>query len=117
MGYSFNSFEDGENILPLYRRLYRVYEDKYVEKNPFSSKETFYSTLKKNKLLSGVKSNSFSIVTEENRNKRGTIEKVVVLIFSILKSIIGNRYYFSFISLLNNFTRLENQRFLIKKGF
>jgi len=116
MGYSFNSFEDGENLLPLYRRLYRVYEDKYIEKNPFSCKEIFYKTLKKNKLLSGVKSNSFSVFTVEDRNKRGTIEKVVVLIFSIFKSIIGIRYYFSFISFLNNFIRLENQRFLIKKG-
>lgn len=115
MGYSYNSFQDGENILPLYRRLYRVNEDKFVEKDPFSTKEVFYNTLKKNKLLSGVKSNSFSIYTSEDRNKRGTIEKVVVKMFSILKSIVGIRYYFSFISFLNTFTRLENQRFLIKK--
>lgn len=115
MGYSYNSFRDGENILPLYRRLYRVFEDKFIEKDPFSDKEVFYNTLKKNKLLSGVKSNNFSIFTNEDRNKRGTIEKVVVKMFSILKSLIGIRYYFSLISFLNNFARLENQRFLIKK--
>jgi len=116
MSYSYNSFEDGENILPLYRRLYRVFEDKYTEKNPFSTKEAFYKILSKNKLLSGVKSNSYSIFTQDDRNKRGTIHRVFVLIFNMFKSIIGIRYYFSLISFLNNFTRLENQRFLIKKG-
>ncbi len=115
MEYSYNSFQNGENILPLYRRLYRVYEDKFIEKNPFSSNGNFYKTLKINKLLSGVKSNKFSIFTVEDRNKRGTIEKVIVFMFCFLKSIIGIKYYFTFISFLNNFTRLENQRFLIKK--
>jgi hypothetical protein len=115
MEYSFNSFQDGENILPLYRRLYRVYEDKFIETNPFSSKDFFYNTLKKNNLLTGVKSNSFSIFSVEDKNKRGVIEKVFIFVFSILKFIIGIRYYFSLISFLNNFTRLENQSFLIKK--
>ena len=115
MAYSYNSFEDGESLLPLHRRLYRVFEDKYIEKNPFSHKEAFYKILRKNKLLSGVKSNSFSIFTEDDRNKRSTIQKLFVFMFSMFKSIIGIRYYFSLISFLNNFTRLENQSFLIKK--
>jgi hypothetical protein len=117
MEYSYNSFDDGENILPLFRRLYRVYEDKFIEEDLFSTKEMFYKTLEKNNLLTGVKSSSFSIFNSSDRNKRGILESIMIKIFIILKGILGIRFYFSLISFLNNFTRLENQRFLIKKDF
>lgn len=117
MEYSYNSFEDGENILPLYRRLFRVYEDKFIEEDLFSTKDVFYKTLAKNNLLTGVKSNSFSIFNSDDRKKRGLLESIMIKIFIIVKCIIGIRFYFSLISFLNNFTRLENQRFLIKKDF
>lgn len=116
MTYSFNAFEDGENILPLYRRLFRVFEDKFTGSNPFSEKEFFFLTLKKNKLLSGIKSTKFSIYSENDRNKGRTFQKISINSFKILKSIIGIRYYFSLIVFLNNFTRFEKQGFLIKKN-
>lgn len=116
MPYYFNSFENGENILPLYRRLYRVLEKEYTEPDPFSKNGSFFNKLKDNKLLSGIKSNDFSIYTDRDRNKKGSFEKVIITLFKILKKIIGIRYYYSLIVFLNNFTRLEKQDFLINKN-
>lgn len=115
MSYSFNAFENRENILPIHRRLYRVLENEVTDLNPFSEKGVFYNIIKKNKLLSGVQSNSFSIYTEKDREKRGALEKIIVRFFKILKSILGVKYYFTLLAFLNNFTRLEKQVFLVKR--
>lgn len=113
--YSFNSFQNGENILPLHRRLYREMNIDLNYCNPFLSNNLFFKTLQKNRLLSGVKSDKFSIYTDHDREKRGKFEQLLIFVFRILKGILGVRYYFSFIRLLNENTRLEKQVFLIAK--
>lgn len=116
MTYSFNSFEDGENILPLHRRLFRVSEQEYLTENPFSTNSSFVKTLKDKKLLSGIKSKGFSIYTDDQRSKRGMFEKLLISGLKTLKFIVGIQYYASFIVFLNEYSRLEKQIFLLKKN-
>lgn len=113
MVYSFNTFENGENILPLYRRLFRTLENEYKESNPFATEERFFLKLKKNNLLTGIKSAKFSVNTNNDRNMKGTFIKLIVASFKILKKIIGVRYYYSLLVFLNDFTRFEKQGFLL----
>ncbi|PAM94253.1 hypothetical protein B4N84_14390 [Flavobacterium sp. IR1] len=115
MNYSFNSFENGENIIPLYRRLFRVLENDYLNDDPFKRTSKFFTILQKNKLLTGVKSSSFSIFTDTEKSRRGTLGKIIVRLFKIVRFIIGIKYYTSLVSFLTGIVRLEKQTFLIKK--
>lgn len=114
MSYSFNSFEDGENILPLHRRFFRVLESQFKNDNPFSKESLFFISLKNNKLLTGIKSKKFSSFSEKEKNKRGLFQKLILGVFKILKLLLGIRYYYSLLVFLNDFTRFEKQSFLIK---
>lgn len=116
MTYSFNSFEDGENILPLHRRLFRVSEHQYLADNPFSVKGSFIKTLRDKKLLTGIKSKGFSIYTGSQKSKKGYFERVIIFGLKFTKFIVGIQYYSSFITFLNEYTRLEKQVFLFKKN-
>ena len=115
MSYSFNAFEDGENILPLYRRLFRIFETKFSQSNPFAGEGQFFIELKNKKLLTGIKTNNFSTYTDNDRKNKGKFAKLITTLFKVLKSIIGVRYYFSLIVFLNDFTRFEKQGFLLKR--
>ena len=116
MLYSFNSFEDGENILPLYRRLYRAFESEFTEQNPFKKGTLFFNELKKAKLLTGLKTSKVTIYTNNERNKKGIFIKLIIGSFKILKKIIGIRYYYSLLVFLNDFTRFEKQGFLLNRN-
>lgn len=116
MTYSFNSFEDGENILPLHRRLFRLSEQDYFTENPFSLNGRFIKKLRDRKLLSGIKSKGFSIYTDSQKSKKGLFEKLIISGLKFIKLIVGIQYYSSFITFLNDYTRLEKQVFLFKKN-
>ncbi|WP_159745237.1 glycosyltransferase, partial [Chryseobacterium sp. 8AT] len=50
--YSFNNFNNGEVIIPLHRRLFRVYSEKNeVDFNPFTPENLFYEILKSKRLI------------------------------------------------------------------
>lgn len=115
MIYSFNSFSNGENIVALHRRLYRVNIGEYPDIDPFKESSKIYSTYKKNNLLSGVKSNQFSIFTEADRNRKESYEKMLKFLFKVLKRLIGIKYYLALIKFIHDLTRYEQQAFLIKK--
>lgn len=115
MEYAFNSFDNGENILPLHRRLFRVNIDEYIDVDPFQKSSKIYNTLRKNKLLSGIKSNQLSIFTSEEKNRGVGYEKLLQLIFKILKRLIGVKYYLALIKFIHELTRYERQVFLIEK--
>ena len=116
MSYSFNAFEDGESILPLYRRLFRVFEYEYVEHNPFHTESHFFKDLKKARLLTGIKTLKFTTYTDNERNKKRAFVKLIVGFFKILKKIIGVRYYYSLLVFLGDFTRFEKQGFLLNRN-
>ena len=111
--YSFNAFQDGENILPLYRRLFRSFERDFSDANPFESDSLFYKKLEKAKLLTGVRTLKFSSYTDKERNSKSTYVKMIFKSFNILKRVLGIRYYYSLIVFLHEFSRLENQGFLL----
>lgn len=116
LSYSFNSFENSENIIPLHRRLFRALEDNYQIEDPFKKDNKFFRALNRNKLLTGVKSNAFSTFSEAEKSRRGTLGNVIVKALKIVKFIIGVRYYSSLLTFLSDIARLEKQTFLIKKN-
>lgn len=116
MTYSFNSFNNSENIIPLHRRLFRALENDYKGENPFDENDKFYISLKKNKLLTGVKSEAFSTYTENQKAKKGLFEKIIINLLKFVKSIVGIRYYSSLLNFLSINSRMENQIYLIRKN-
>lgn len=116
MAYSFNTFESGENILAIHRRIYRVLLAKYSDNNPFQIDSRIYKELKKNKLISKVKSNTFRVMTSKESQQKGKYVSVLKFFFRTLKRIVGVRYYMSLLYFLNEFSRFENQTFLLKKN-
>ncbi|WP_026706973.1 hypothetical protein [Flavobacterium frigidarium] len=116
MSYSFNSFEDGENILPLHRRLFRATQKEYFNDNPFSAEGKFRTGLKKQRLLTGIKSKGFSTFTNVQKSRKGSFEKVIILTLKTIKFVAGIQYYSSFINFMNDYSKLEKQVFLLKKN-
>jgi hypothetical protein len=116
LSYSFNSFENSENILPLHRRLFRVLEDEYHIEDPFKKNNKFFKILYRNKLLTGVKSSAFTTFSEAEKSRRDPLGKIIIKVLKIVKFIIGIRYYSSLLNFLNDITKLEKQIFLIKKN-
>ena len=117
--YSFNSFSNGERILPINRRLYRqLYEGK--EGDLFDVTGNIYHFFKNNKLLSNVygKSSRSGFSTKEAANKdkyKGYVAKVL----KFIKRIIGVRYYSGMLQVLQEYTRMDKQTLLVsdKTGF
>lgn len=115
MAYSFNAFDDGENIMPIHRRLFRMLGEDVNKSGVFRSDGDFRILLKKNGLLSNRKSTSFSLLSTTEKKKKGKVEEGAKLLFLMLKKIIGIRLYASIISFVGQLTRFENQTFLIRK--
>lgn len=116
LSYSFNCFENGEKIEPLYRRLYRAKEQQMEDNNPFATNSKIYHSLNKHKLLTGIKLNSHSMDRGKNNNPQK--EKYINLIIkglTCLKRTVGIKYYIAFINNIKDIVRYENQTFLLKK--
>lgn len=113
--YSFNSFEDGENILPIHRRLFRINEERIHDVNPFLACSNFRKTLEMNNLLTGIKSNNFSTYSENEKKKKKLYENIILRCFKVIKKSFGIRYYSSFIDFIHVNSRLDSQGFLITK--
>lgn len=116
MPYSFNSFNNNENIVPLQRRLFRALENDYKGENPFDENGRFYISLKKNKLLTGIKSAAFSTYTESQKAKKGLFEKSIINLLKCIKMIVGIRYYSSLLNFLSINSRMEKQIYLLSKN-
>jgi hypothetical protein len=115
MLYSFNAFSNGENIIPLHRRLFRSFKMDREDGNPFDINGTYYQLLDKNRLLTKIKSSGFTSYTAHDRSKKGTFENFVIQSMRVAKVLLGIRYYQFLLIFLNDFTRLERQNFLLKK--
>lgn len=115
LSYSFNAFDDGENILPIHRRLFRVNESKIADANPFVETSMFRKLLAENKLLTGIKTNKFSTYTQSEKSRKSLFEKVILKGLKLIKLIVGIRYYSTLIVFLHENTRLDKQDILIKK--
>lgn len=115
MPYSFNSYEDGEIILPIHRRLFRVLKICEFNSDPFLLSGAFYCLMKKNKLLTRVKSSKFSIYSDKERQRKSFLLSLIIFTLILLKNFLGMKYYSSFLSYINDISRLENQTFLMKE--
>lgn len=114
--YSFNAFEDGENILGIHRRLFRINENNIEDKNPFAITSSFRFLLKQNHLLTGIKSNNFSTYTSSQKSKKKFYENIILISLKLLKRIIGIQYYSTLIIFLHDNTRFDMQNFLLNKN-
>lgn len=113
--YSFNNYNNGEYILPLQRRLYRVYEEKLKNKgNPFDDEGGTYQLFKKNKLLLGKSPFEYKeVMSYKKKNKNKNLKKMHFLL-KWLKNIIGLNSYLLFIKVASQVVKLENHKFLVK---
>lgn len=113
--YTYNYFENGEYISPVYRRLYRsLIENKNVILNPFNINNTFYRNLKSNGLISNkmIESDKTNIKSTKNVNQKiSIINKILKLIFII----IGQKNYFILVRLMRIYSIIENHTFLLNK--
>lgn len=114
--YSYNSFDNGKNILSLHRRLYRRMLDEKKEFGmPFTTGAgSFYSLLKQKKLIdhSTVQADKVTGKTIQGFDKK--LGKVNFMA-KILKGMVGIRRYSILARFLRRYFKEENQVFLIDK--
>jgi hypothetical protein len=118
MLYSFATFTNGEEIIPLYRRLYRVHLEKVGQEKlpPFSPNSEFYRLLSKKGLLTHKKRVIINYITSDDKNKMKGLEKRILHpILKLLRKIIGIRYYSMLIGCAGFLGRKEYHYFLIDK--
>lgn len=112
--YSFNNFSNGEKILPINRRLYRqLFEGK--EENLFDVAGNMYQYFRKNKLLSKVYGNkSRSGFTPAEAEKKDKYKGYIARVLKLAKRVIGVRYYSGMLQVLQDYSRMDKQVFLVE---
>lgn len=111
--YSYDFFSNQVRIQPYHRRLYRSLTEYYSFsfKDPFNSEGELYRIFQKNNLIDEstitFKVNEKSFEGFDKNVKR--LNKLMIL----LKFLIGTNKYFLLLKLLNRYSRIENQAFLI----
>ena len=117
LGYSYNQFENGENILPLYRRMFRKIleiDPDNLNRNPFAITSDYYKLLKENNLLV-VNGSVDSKITQDNLDSSTTKLKYFNFILKFLMKLVGLKNYITILRFSQKYFRPENQIFLIKK--
>ena len=111
--YAFDTFSNGEKILPINRRLYRqLYIGKF--KKQFAVEGELYKLFSKKGLCSGVMSTSIKTAFSQKEKARGGfLEKTVVVFMKLLKNCFGIRYYSAFLHFMQTFSRFDSQTFLV----
>lgn len=117
--YEFNSFEDGTNILPIHRRLYRQYEleNRNIKKeNPFLINSEFYNLLKSKNLLTKKKSKEFNAgITESEKSQKAKFDRIAKKLAKLFIKLFGIRNFYILLKYLYKFSRFEYHTYLIKK--
>lgn len=116
--YKYNYYDNGEMISAFHRRLYRRVIDEQIiscSDIPFHTKSSpFYKLLKKNKLLINGSVNLDKLNERNYKNFDKKLQKINKL-FSLLKALVGAKYYILFTKFALRYFRPENQLFLIKE--
>lgn len=114
MRYSFNSFENGENILHIHRRWFREYlKLNPVEENPFSTDSEFYKILRKKKLGSNLISTDINAgITNQDRKTGSKIESLFRKMTKLVVKIIGIRRFYFLLKYMEKYARSEYQFYL-----
>lgn len=114
--YSYNTFDNGKNILSLHRRLYRRLLDEHKEfGNPFTTaKGSYYDLLRRKKLIdhSAVQADKVT-----GKTISGFDRKLGKLNFmaGMLKRLVGVRKYSMLARFFRRYFKEENQAFLVDK--
>ena len=112
--YSYNTFENGDDISFFHRRLYDgLIQDGETIENPFATgKDTFYAKLKKAHMIKPNanlgKMNSRNISNLEGK------KKIIAMLFKLLFFIGGYKRYTLFTRAIIEYYRPQNHTFLLK---
>ncbi|MCU7618682.1 glycosyltransferase [Chryseobacterium sp. PBS4-4] len=115
--YSFNNFDNGDVVIPLHRRLFRVYiENNVADFNPFVTENLFYQILKTKKLVLKNNKADYNLgIVKDKKVNVSVIDKIFNGLVKIFIFIFGIERYFFIIKYVRMKTRLESHDFLINK--
>lgn len=114
--YSYNSFNNGDLISSIHRRLYRGILDKGENfANPFDSRGKFYMLLNDRKMLSVM--SGFDKITKHNIVGIRSKLKKINLLTKIAFKLLGVKRYFMIIRLLRPYSRFESQIHLLNDKY
>ena len=116
MKYSYNYFSNGDSIHEIHRRIYRrLIEDFNFLDNPFESNNIYYKKIKRAKLF--FKTHQKGSIQNESTS---TSQKIIILnnyLFKLIYKIVGPKIYFNLLKIIRRYSILENQLFLVDKGY
>lgn len=119
MPYAFDTFDDGEPVMPLQRRIYREYIERggnTIVENPFAKKTVFYHRLSKNGIIVSKNKKNKEIVqiTIKDKNRGFAKEKKYIWpLLRVLIKCIGIKHYSMLIRYAALLSRKEYHYFLI----
>lgn len=115
--YSFNNFDNGNVIIPLHRRLFRIYiENNVVNFNPFATENLFYQILKSKRLILKNNKADYNLgIVKDKKVNVSVIDKMFNRLIKTFILIFGVERYFFLIKYVRMKTRLESHDFLINK--
>ncbi|WP_028120912.1 glycosyltransferase family protein [Epilithonimonas tenax] len=115
--YSFNTYKNGDVIIPLHRRLYRLYSENNREAfDPFENQNKFYQLLKSKRLILKDNTADYNLgIKKENNTDISRIDQVFNALVKLFIFVFGIKRYFFLIKYVRMKTRLESQDFLIDK--
>lgn len=113
--YSFNTYKNGDVIIPLHRRLYRLYSENNKETlDPFENQNKFYQLLKSKRLILKDNTADYNLgIKKENNTDISRIDQVFNALVKLFIFVFGIKRYFFLIKYVRMKTRLESQDFLI----
>ncbi|WP_294331686.1 hypothetical protein [uncultured Chryseobacterium sp.] len=117
LAYSFNNFNNFDVIIPLHRRLFRMYlQNNDVKYSPFNEASEFYKILNAKRLILKDKNANYNLgIVKEKNVDINKIDKIFNFLVRLFIFLFGIKRYYFIIKYIRMKTRLENQQFLIEK--
>jgi hypothetical protein len=118
LSYSYDTFDNYDNIYQFHRRIYRGLADKgKLFAKPFAvGKGSFHENLKKRGMISN-KSINLDKETKSSLPNLGLKLKIFNSFMRIVYKIMGYKRYVWFVSLLRSYSRFESQIFLLDSKY
>jgi hypothetical protein len=116
MMYTFETFNNGEKINGVQRRIFRVYlanGGKYTD--PFDVDDVFYQKLKDSNCLTNIHSSRIGIAKSDKEKGNKLQNKILVPLFKVIKRSLGFNRYCLMLRFFNRIRRFEFNYFLLKK--
>ena len=115
--YTYNYFSNGDYISIVYRRLYRrLSEDNKFNMDPFNVNNSFYKSLKKNRVLNNIDVQSDKLTIDNVENVSSKL-KYINKFFNFLFFIVGSDRFFKILKLMRIYSKVENHVYLINDEY